>query len=275
VAAWRFLWTTSSASALLNLFEQIRCDSFPKHYKPQNCSAVAQNRTNASFVLVHPLVLTTNCGQEEEEEEEEERGQKFSENAQRDRHALHALAASSATPTITQTFSMEEPTLLDRTSWQQLPVHMKELMDETMAFMDEEAAQQARQALLQGGGASRAAVTLPVRRMACSTGQMAQQVSSSVQPPSFQQTVPAPAAAAFGHESGQPVAHTPQQRKRATLDAATVIQIYQARHSNEVSSSKSANLSRRLAKQHGVTEKAVRDIWIARTWKAVTQPYRN
>ena len=34
-------------------------------------------------------------------------------------------------------------------------------------------------------------------------------------------------------------------------------------------------LCRRLAEQHGVTEKAVRDIWMARTWKAVTAPLQR
>ena len=106
-----------------------------------------------------------------------------------------------------------------------------------------------------------------------STAQPTVLAAGSVQPPHFQQPVNAPAAVAFGHESGQPVAQQPPQpRKRATLDAATVVQIYQAKHLNQDSSS---SLCRRLAQQHGVTEKTVRDIWIARTWKAVTEPYRK
>ena len=52
-----------------------------------------------------------------------------------------------------------------------------------------------------------------------------------------------------------------QHRKRATLDAETVIRIFESR--SDVSS---ANCNA-WALQEGVTPKAVRDIWKLRTWK--------
>ena len=52
-----------------------------------------------------------------------------------------------------------------------------------------------------------------------------------------------------------------QHRKRATLDAETVIRIFESR--SDVSS---ANCNA-WASQEGVTPKAVRDIWNLRTWK--------
>ena len=164
-------------------------------------------------------------------------------------------------------------TLLDRTSWERLPMHMRELMDETMSFMEEEAARHMEK---------RGDHTLARRMAGTSAGGRGGGVdgvggtalaAGPVQPPHFQQPVNAPAAVAFGHGTGQPVDQLPPQPgRRATLDAATVVQIYLTKNLNQHSGS---SVCRRLAQQYGVTEKTVRDIWLARTWKAVTEPYRN
>ena len=63
----------------------------------------------------------------------------------------------------------------------------------------------------------------------------------------------------------------PFARKRASLDEASVVRIFLAKHANP--GAKDTSLCRRLAHQYGVTDKAVRDIWNMRTWKHVTESY--
>ena len=82
----------------------------------------------------------------------------------------------------------------------------------------------------------------------------------------------------------QPYLHAPQAgqhwpsesptgQRRTYLDEAAVVHIFRAKHSNP--GVRDLNLSGKLAREYGVTAKAVRDIWNSRTWKSVTEPYRN
>ena len=60
-------------------------------------------------------------------------------------------------------------------------------------------------------------------------------------------------------------------RKRQSLTIEAVTQIFLAKRTH----SRQRGLTSRLARHHGVTAKAVRDIWTLRTWKAVTEPMWN
>ena len=74
-------------------------------------------------------------------------------------------------------------------------------------------------------------------------------------------------------QTGQRPSEPPPGQRRTYLDEAAVVQIFLAKHSNP--GVRDLNLSGRLAREYGVTSKAVRDIWNMRTWKSVTEPYRN
>jgi hypothetical protein len=74
------------------------------------------------------------------------------------------------------------------------------------------------------------------------------------------------------HGVGAPRQHSPgTSRKRESLTAESVIQIFLARRDKL----QRRGLAGRLARQYGVTSKAVRDIWTLRTWKRTTQPFWN
>lgn len=84
----------------------------------------------------------------------------------------------------------------------------------------------------------------------------------------------APQAAMSSSPSMQPTpGQWPPGHRRTYLDEAAVVQIFLAKHSKP--GVRDLNLSGRLAREYGVTAKAVRDIWTMRTWKSVTEPYRN
>jgi len=57
---------------------------------------------------------------------------------------------------------------------------------------------------------------------------------------------------------------------RPRITAADAIAIYQQK---PVKRRASGNLSSQLALKYHITEKAVRDIWLPRTWKRATKPF--
>ena len=77
--------------------------------------------------------------------------------------------------------------------------------------------------------------------------------------------------APFPQAFGAPVTQHPHIRKRQSLTIEAVTQIFLAKRTH----SRQRGLTSRLARHHGVTAKAVRDIWTLRTWKAVTEPMWN
>jgi hypothetical protein len=125
----------------------------------------------------------------------------------------------------------------------------EELMQEALSFLEDESARerQAREHLLQAKQARAAAVDGGGHRYS----------TPSLSTP-------------FMISGRSERARLLMPRKRATLDEASVIRIFEAKHlSND------PGLRHWLASQHGVTEKAVRDIWTGRTWRRVTEPYLN
>lgn len=77
--------------------------------------------------------------------------------------------------------------------------------------------------------------------------------------------------ASFPQAFGAPVTQYPPTRKRESLTVESVIQIFLAKRTH----SRQRGQTSRLARHHGVTAKAVRDIWNLRTWKTVTEPMWN
>ena len=62
----------------------------------------------------------------------------------------------------------------------------------------------------------------------------------------------------------------PCKRKRASLDEKSAVEIFLAKRTMMGARS---GLSRRLANKYEVTAKAVRDVWVIRTWTNATKPY--
>ena len=60
--------------------------------------------------------------------------------------------------------------------------------------------------------------------------------------------------------------------ERTLLDISDVVMIFLAKRAGYAGFS-GRKLARKLAKEYGVTPKAVRDIWNLRTWKMVTKPF--
>ena len=59
-------------------------------------------------------------------------------------------------------------------------------------------------------------------------------------------------------------------KMKPRITAADAVAIYQLK---PIKRRASGNLSTHLAAQYNITEKAVRDIWMPRTWKRVTMPF--
>ena len=130
--------------------------------------------------------------------------------------------------------------------WHKLPAATLEMFAEGMACVEEEGAQEKKR-----------------RAAARNAAHVLQRASEEAAPSRLQGS----ASCAVGRGAG---------RARAQLNATSAVRIFLAKHASaEAMASKSADLSARLALDHGVTAKAVRDIWNKRTWKSATQPYWN
>ena len=136
---------------------------------------------------------------------------------------------------------------------------MEELMQDALSFLDEESAreQQQRRAQQASMWTSPSPPTPPPPRLNAAD---AVGLCCSTQPLSISSLISGPSDGAS----------LLMPRKRATLDEASVVRIFLSKQY-----SKGPDLRRWLALQHGVTEKAVRDIWTGRTWRRVTAPYWN
>ena len=129
-------------------------------------------------------------------------------------------------------------------SWHKLPAATLELFAEGIACAEEEGAQDRK------------------RRAAARNAADALQRGIEEAAPSRPE---GSASCAVGRGAG---------RAKTRLNATSAVRIFLRKHASaEAMASKSADLSANLALEHGVTAKAVRDIWNKRTWRSATQPY--
>ena len=77
--------------------------------------------------------------------------------------------------------------------------------------------------------------------------------------------------AAAGNASASALPSTEEARGMCTIDKKTAVIIFLARQSTPVT--KDDRLATRLSDEHGISPKAVRDIWNMRTWCRATRPY--
>lgn len=133
-----------------------------------------------------------------------------------------------------------------RTSWSRLSGPMQEIFEEAMKFLDEESTKEMR---------ARDVDVPPA--VVCGDANIRRVGGGQQADTSLGMMPPAPA---------------PVVRKRASLDPASVIGIFLAKRLNAGGRS---DLSGKLARQHKITAKAVRDIWNMRTWRKTTRPFWN
>jgi hypothetical protein len=89
----------------------------------------------------------------------------------------------------------------------------------------------------------------------------------------FAQILPGPRAPAGRQQDAEEVIVTIRPRPQTTLNEVSAIMIFLSKHMREKCPAKGCCLATRLAREYGVTCKAVRDIWRMRTWRRATEPF--
>ena len=164
-------------------------------------------------------------------------------------------------------------------SWHLLSASSLALVEDAMAFLDQDSAAVGTRMQLPSGfrhPAPHQPPCLPVCFMEAAKLLDRTTVSSiSLHPKASDAggrptTALAPSPVPGGQRLGPTPAAPSCKRKRASLDEKSAVEIFLAKRTMRGARS---GLSRRLADKYGVTAKAVRDVWVMRTWTNATKQY--
>lgn len=157
-------------------------------------------------------------------------------------------------------------TTLTSNVWERLPDSTRELMEDAISFMGSELEPEescVQQRLTPGQGAGLyASASLP--------GGLPSAAASASLPGGLLGHVGSPSQSRRACIFCPPKTGT----ERSKISANDATAIFQAR-SPHAGTARHPTLGEDLARQYGITSKAVRDIWALRTWRAVTRPFWN